>query len=255
MDRRNQAVFALVLLASLASACLVTNPSFDGPAPAGSTTASSLTGLASTSSSSSTASATSPTSADPTSTGSSDAASTFGVDSTSSTSSGADTSTSTGAAATDTDGSTGEDTEVLATTGEDEDSLVLEASRTYVPQAKEYPGVLTLANPTPVQLPATLMVTVGNAGNHGSTLTLTLPTKEEVECTYKGGSNLPDPVPDNPAEWDKGLSALFSGCSDGSKPGDMRTVIKLRLNITNGASMQPPGKPKTTVIAVLPKMG
>jgi hypothetical protein len=119
----------------------------------------------------------------------------------------------------------------------------------------EYPGVLKLDIPTPVQLPAALMVKVGNAGNHKTTLTLTRPNMKEVKCSYTGGSNQPNPVPDDPSEWDKGLSVLFTDCSDGSEAGDMHTVIKLRLNINNGASMQPPGNPKTTVIAVLPKKG
>lgn len=243
-------VFALGVFASLASACLVANPSFDGPAPDSSTSASSVTGPPSTTS----GPASTSTTESPTTTGSSDAATTVGADSTSSDASTGTTSTgdtSTGDPST----SGGDDTEVSATTGEDEDSLILEASRTYLPQTMEYPGVLTLDVPTPVQLPATLMVKVGNAGNHKTTLTLTLPSMDEVECRYTGGSNQPNPVPDNPSEWDKGLSVLFTDCSDGSGAGDMHTVIKLRLNINNGASMQPPGKPKTTVVAVLPKKG
>ena len=226
------------------------NPSFDGPAPDSSTSASSVADPPSATSgpaSTSTSTTESPT------TGSSDAASTIGVDSTSSDASTG--TTSSGDASTSDGTSGGEDTEVSATTGENEDSLILEASRTYLPQTMEYPGVLKLDVPTPVQLPATLMVKVGNAGNHKTTLTLTRPNMKEVKCSYTGGSNQPNPVPDDPSEWDKGLSVLFTDCSDGSEAGDMHTVIKLRLNINNGASMQPPGKPKTTVIAVLPKKG
>lgn len=235
-------VSAVGSLLSLASACLVTNPSFDGPAPA--STSTSVTGPSSATEGPSSTSST----GSPTSSGSSDAASTFGVDSSSS-----EPSTGSSTGDPDTGTSTGE--EMSATTGENEDSLILEASRTYLPQAMEYPGVLTLDIPTPVKLPATLMVKVGNAGNHKTTLTLTLPSMDEVECSYTGGSNEPNPVPENPAEWDKGLSVLFTGCSDGSMAADMHTVVKLRLDIKNGASMQPPGKPRTTVVAVLPKMG
>lgn len=235
-------VCAVGSLLSPASACLVTNPSFDGPAPG--STSTSVTGPVSATEGSSTTSSTEA----PTTTGSSDAASTVGVDSSSPESS---TGTSTG----DLDVGTSTGEEMSATTGEGEDSLTLEASRTYLPQAMEYPGVLTLDVPTPVKLPSTLMVKVGNAGNHKTTLTLTLPNMDEVECSYTGGSNEPNPVPEDPSEWDKGLSVLFTGCSDGSMADDMHTVVKLRLDIKNGASMQPPGKPRTTVVAVLPKKG
>ena len=258
MARRTVTVFALALCSSLASACLVANPSFDGPAPDSSTSASSVTGPPSTASGPASTSTSTSTTESPTTTGSSDAASTLGFDSTSSDASTGDASTgttSTGDTSTGDGTSTGDDTEASATTGENEDSLVLEASRTYLPQTMEYPGVLKLDIPTPVQLPAALMVKVGNAGNHKTTLTLTRPNMKEVKCSYTGGSNQPNPVPDDPSEWDKGLSVLFTDCSDGSGAGDMHTVIKLRLNINNGASMQPPGNPKTTVIAVLPKKG
>ncbi len=74
-----------------------------------------------------------------------------------------------------------------------------------------------------------------------------------MECTYKGGGSKANPKPNDPADWEKGLGYFFTACDDGAVAGDMRTVVKLPLNINNGASMQPPARPQTTVVAVVPK--
>jgi len=248
-------VSALALLASLTSGCLTANPAYDGPDAGNGTSAAITTTWAGSTNSTGQDIGSSTTTTSSTTTLEGSDASTLGAGATTSdTSTGASTDdmqTSTTAPGTSTD--PGPDTDAPASTGEGDDSLVLEASKTYSPTVKNYPGVLMLGMATPVTVPAELTVIVGNAGNHGATLTLTRPNKSEVTCQYTGGSSQANPSPGDAKEWDKGLGYLFSECSKGTKPGDVVPVVQLRLDIGNGASMHPPEHPQTTAVAVFPK--
>lgn len=215
-----------------------------GPAGGATTGATSTTSAATTSSTT----ASSPTGAPEVT---SEAAGATGVDETTGTTGG---TTDDGTTGTTGDGSTGSTSEgdELASTGPQDGAVVVKASKTYDP-TMFYPGDLALTPARTLLLPPALQVTVGNAGNHAATLRAELTDASAVTCTYRGGSSQANPQP-NTNEWQDGLEYLLEVCDDGSQAGAMLDVEALHLAIENGASMQPPGAPQTTAIAVLPEV-
>lgn len=104
----------------------------------------------------------------------------------------------------------------------------------------------------PVELPRTLPVVVGNAGNQDARLTY-LSTEPgafgTVTCRYRGGASQPNPT--TPEDRARGQQYEFVSCSDGSLPGNVFRMATISLEIDGGDSSAPVGEPETTVAVSL----
>jgi hypothetical protein len=127
----------------------------------------------------------------------------------------------------------------------------VEATRRYSPTRWE-DGVLTYPDAARVTIPATLPVTVGNAGNQWTWLTFTLHhTAEPIRCRYRGGASRPNPT--SPSDIAAGLEyELFQcerlverrGCDTWERDasivaGGVLDVTEVELHVHSGSSRFP----------------
>jgi hypothetical protein len=128
-----------------------------------------------------------------------------------------------------------------ATDGEDEEAVILRATKIYKPQKYEDGEQTFKKHPILFKLPEELPVAIGNAGNGTATLTIGAPGGTNFVCTYAGGSSTEHPT--DLLDAARGLAYKFKRCKavQGKhlvplhwRPGQPVATLKLKLRVNQG---------------------
>lgn len=130
----------------------------------------------------------------------------------------------------------------------------LAASRTYTGGASgtgtTEVGRRTFESAIDLEIPSSLPVVIGNAGNRLTELRYFTPgNPDPVVCRYRGGASQRNPT--TPEDLALGEQYTFESCSNGTVAGATVRAKGLALRVRNGASSQPADAPQTTVAVSL----
>ncbi|MCG8556654.1 MAG: hypothetical protein MJD61_15415, partial [Proteobacteria bacterium] len=106
-------------------------------------------------------------------------------------------------------------------------------------------GTSSPADPVSFQLPATLPVRLGNAGNGTVELRYTDESGNNVVCSYVGGATVANPTTE--LERARGLSYNFSACDNGAEAGATVRGTGFTLTILSGDANAPSARTEVAV--------
>jgi hypothetical protein len=129
-------------------------------------------------------------------------------------------------------------------------SLTLRATKTYGPSVTRNDGK-TIDPPATIAVPDRLTVTVGNAGNHQSTLVFAR-GDQRWTCRYKGGSD--QAHPNSPDQIARGLFYHLQECAPAIGPEGI-LADRVELKIGNGDSWSPSRTAAETTVEVTLSLG